>query len=366
MTTMRQGIGGAPRLRCSCWPRGGQRRRRATSCCSTVALSCSCSRAIRTGGSTSVLGRGVRGAGCRRPGSTYCGAPRGAPRAPPHYEGTTPVRRRAARLSHCVLVLPGHPHRAAHGRRVPAMGRVSIDRPERREGNGAPRVPVATQERERPSVADETCCSTAALRVRAPGHQHRAADGRRVPAMGRVSQSTGPSGEKGNGAPRIPVAEAEEEHCRRDVLLDCRSSRSCSRAPAQGGRWSAGPRPWGVSHNRPARAARKVMARHVYRSLLKRESDRVADVTCCSTGALRVRAPGHQHRAANGRRVPAMGVCRSIGPSGEARYWRTDVLSWETGATRHAPRPGHGVTTPPPLTGVTPMFSNVIDSDAGI
>ena len=171
MTTMRQGIGGAPRLQCSCWPRGGQRRRRATSCCSTVALSCSCSRVIRTGGGTSVLGRGVRGAGCRRPGSTYCGAPRGAPRAPPPLEGTTPVRRRAARFSHCVLVLTGTRTGRPIVGRTPVMERAR-NRPARAARRyGAPRVPaVATQaERERPSVADEMCCSTLALRARAPG-----------------------------------------------------------------------------------------------------------------------------------------------------------------------------------------------------
>jgi len=128
-------------------------------------------------------------------------ARRGAPRAYTHYEGTTPVRRPAARFSHCVLRAPGAPAQGGQWLAGPRSWSVpAIDRPERREGNGAPRVPVATQERERPSVADETCCSTAALRVRAPGHQHRAADGRRVPAMGRVPQSTGPSGEKDNGA----------------------------------------------------------------------------------------------------------------------------------------------------------------------
>ena len=41
-----------------------------------------------------------------------------------------------------------------------------------------------------------SCCSALALRARAPGHPHRAANSRRIPAMERVPQSTGPSGEK--------------------------------------------------------------------------------------------------------------------------------------------------------------------------
>ena len=230
MTTMRQGIGGAPRLRCPCWPRGGRRRRRATSCCSTVAL-----RARAPGPSARAVVRPCSAVACAGPDAGGQEARTVAGR------GVLLVLRLLSReRRRCDVVLLDS-RTACSCSRAPTQGGqwsagsrpwsvAAIDRPERREGNGAPRVPVATQERERPSVTGETCCSTAALRVRAPGHQHRAADGRRVPAMGRVSQSTGLSGEKGNGAPRVPVAEAEAERCRRDVLLDCRSLRSCSRA----------------------------------------------------------------------------------------------------------------------------------------
>ena len=63
----------------------------------------------------------------------------------------------------------------------------------------------------------------------------------------------------------------------------------------------------------------------------------------------------------------AMGVCRSIGPSGEARYWRTDVLSWETAsnATRATSRTQRH-TTPPPLLALPLMFPNVLNSGAVI
>jgi hypothetical protein len=209
----------------------------ATSCCSTLELRVSCSRGTRTG-------RPMAG-GSRPWGVSSIDRPERREGMARHVYRRSLLKQResdrvlptrcAARLSHCVLVLPGHPRRAAHGRWSPAIGRVPQSTgPSGEKGNGTPRVPVATQERERLSVADETCCSTAALRVRAPGI------------------STGQ-----------PMA--------------------------------GGSRPWGVSRNRPARAARKVMApRVVPVAANSREGgSSTADVTCCSTAALRVRAPGH-------------------------------------------------------------------------
>ena len=206
MTTMRQGIGGAPRLRCA--------------------------------------------------------------RAGLVEDDGDAVRRRAVRPSLFVLVLPGHPHGRRYVRARPwrARGRMPAARKHVLWRAAVLLVLILiTRERRRCDVLlldSRTACFVL------PGHPHRAANGWPGPGHGACPQSTGPSGEKVM-ARHVYRSLLKRESAR--VL----PTRRAARLPlfafvlpgiSTGQPMAGGSRPWGVSRNRPAQAARKVMARHVYRS----------------------------------------------------------------------------------------------------